>query len=392
MLIGAKMMVCEICRGSDFVKRDGEFVCVKCGTRYPLEEAQKLYVGTDTKYGSEVADRIKNYIELAIQARNAGANFEAEVYCNKALELDANNYQAWRIKAEVVCAQSSGDEDWLREAIAYYGKALEVAPEEFKENLRKESGKTVAIALRERASRYGLAYAKSASKADGDVLLLLPHYTSDATYRMSIATDVELLDDGLRVFVANTMNNSAIAAWNRVIAPRYANDQHRNKAAMDAFISGGDEVIAIILKAIGFCPGDKEGNKSRYKNLVSLQEQLIDAHSMREDGNRWVRAYSLSDENKARRRSDIAEWQAALREIDPDYRPVPVANMPAVSDQESGKKSVWNRIVNWKTLVSLLCITRGLTLMSSPSSGMQLETLAWLGMGIAFAVWWYQSD
>ena len=34
---------CELCNGNDFVKQDGFFVCQHCGTKYTLEEAQRLY-------------------------------------------------------------------------------------------------------------------------------------------------------------------------------------------------------------------------------------------------------------------------------------------------------------------------------------------------------------
>ena len=38
-----KKMVCELCGGTDFIKKDGLFECQTCGMKYSLEEAKKLF-------------------------------------------------------------------------------------------------------------------------------------------------------------------------------------------------------------------------------------------------------------------------------------------------------------------------------------------------------------
>lgn len=36
-----KQMVCEMCGGTDLIKKDGVFVCQTCGCKYSIEEAKK---------------------------------------------------------------------------------------------------------------------------------------------------------------------------------------------------------------------------------------------------------------------------------------------------------------------------------------------------------------
>lgn len=137
--------------------------------------------------------------------------------------------------------------------------------------------------------------------------------------------------------------------------------------------------------------------------MCQMQEHLVDAHSMRLDGDRWVRAYSLSEEDKARRRGDIAAWRAEAERIDPgvigrlEQRPTPqqpaphAEAVPAPDEGEGAKRGVLHRRFTWKMAVAFLCFARFLTLLSAPRPGGAFEVLVWLGLGIAFVVWWYQT-
>jgi len=39
-----KQLTCEMCGGTDMIKKDGVFVCQSCGTKYSVEEAKKLMI------------------------------------------------------------------------------------------------------------------------------------------------------------------------------------------------------------------------------------------------------------------------------------------------------------------------------------------------------------
>ena len=95
-----KQLVCEMCGGKDLIKQEGVFVCQSCGTKYSVEEAKKMMVeiaGTvevKGKVAIDQSDILNNYIIRGNQLFEKKEYAEAEVYYNKALDIDANNPDA----------------------------------------------------------------------------------------------------------------------------------------------------------------------------------------------------------------------------------------------------------------------------------------------------------
>lgn len=42
-----KRLTCEMCGGTDLVKKDGVYICQNCGCKYTPEEARKMMVEID---------------------------------------------------------------------------------------------------------------------------------------------------------------------------------------------------------------------------------------------------------------------------------------------------------------------------------------------------------
>lgn len=60
-----KKTTCEMCGGTDILKKDGVFVCQNCGCKYSLEEARKMIIeGNVDVSGSvvkvDITDELKN--------------------------------------------------------------------------------------------------------------------------------------------------------------------------------------------------------------------------------------------------------------------------------------------------------------------------------------------
>lgn len=136
-----KRIVCEMCGSTDIVKEDGVYVCQSCGTKYSVEEARKMLVeinGTVEVAGTVQTDSshlIKNYLEMAKNALDAGNNAEADSYCNKIIEVKPSDYEAWFIKGKAVGWQSTLGNLRISETINAFSNALDNCPEEEKENL-----------------------------------------------------------------------------------------------------------------------------------------------------------------------------------------------------------------------------------------------------------------
>ncbi len=106
-----KQLTCEMCGSTDLIKQDGVFVCQSCGTKYSIEEAKKMMIeGTVAVSGTVKIDdteRVKNFFKMASNAYDAGNKQEAENYCNKIIEIDPENADAWLLKGISAVWQST---------------------------------------------------------------------------------------------------------------------------------------------------------------------------------------------------------------------------------------------------------------------------------------------
>lgn len=106
-----KQLTCEMCGGTDLIKQDGVFVCQSCGTKYSIEEAKKMMIeGTVAVSGTVKVDdteKVKNFFKMASNAYDAGNKQEAESYCNKIIEIDPENSDAWLLKGISAAWQST---------------------------------------------------------------------------------------------------------------------------------------------------------------------------------------------------------------------------------------------------------------------------------------------
>lgn len=136
-----KQMVCEMCGGTDLVKENGVFVCQSCGTKYSVEEARKMLTDSDEVVKVKVDDteKIGNYISMAKSALDNANNTEAEQYCNKILETDPTNYEAWLLKGQAAGWQSTLARLRIDEAISCIEKAIKYVPFDKLEEVAEEA-------------------------------------------------------------------------------------------------------------------------------------------------------------------------------------------------------------------------------------------------------------
>lgn len=136
-----KQLTCEMCGGTDLIKQDGVFVCQNCGMKYSVEEAKKMMIeGTVEVQGTVKVDdssKIENYYTMAKNAYDAGNQKEAESYCNKIIEISPTNYKAWLLKGCAAGWQSTLANIRIEESVNCFTKAIENAPNEEIETVKK---------------------------------------------------------------------------------------------------------------------------------------------------------------------------------------------------------------------------------------------------------------
>jgi len=134
-----KQLTCEMCGSTDLIKQDGVFVCQSCGTKYSIEEAKKMMVeGTVEVSGIVKVDdteKIQNFFRMATNAYDAGNKQEAENYCNKIIEIDPENPDAWLLKGISAAWQSTLGNLRMDEFLSCTSNAFQYA--KTVENLKK---------------------------------------------------------------------------------------------------------------------------------------------------------------------------------------------------------------------------------------------------------------
>lgn len=103
-----KQLTCEMCGSTDLIKQDGVFVCQSCGCKYSLEEAKKMMIeGTVEVTGTVKVDntaekqaQISNLLDLAKSAFDGFDSNGVVNYCDRILEIDPDNYDAWVLRAK----------------------------------------------------------------------------------------------------------------------------------------------------------------------------------------------------------------------------------------------------------------------------------------------------
>ena len=123
-----KQLTCEMCGSTDMMKQDGVFVCQTCGTKYSVEEAKKMMVeGTVNVAGTVKVDnseQIGKYMAMAQSAYESNNLQEAEQYCNKIIEIDPDDPDAWLLKGKAAGWQTTKQNNRIAEAAKCFSNAV----------------------------------------------------------------------------------------------------------------------------------------------------------------------------------------------------------------------------------------------------------------------------
>lgn len=105
-----KQLTCEMCGSTDLIKQDGVFVCQSCGCKYSVEEAKKMMIEVKGTVKIDNSEQTGNYVSLALSTLDNDEYKECLKYCNKALEYNARNTEALKIKAECYARMNKNGE------------------------------------------------------------------------------------------------------------------------------------------------------------------------------------------------------------------------------------------------------------------------------------------
>lgn len=322
-----KKIVCELCDSTEFVKEGGMFICQGCGTKYTAEEAKSMMKEVEggpavvgVPVGNPNQQQLDNILLLASNAFSASNNEETENYCNRAIELDATCYKAWFLKAKAIGWSSKLDNNRMEEAAHSFCQAIDFAPEEEKEDLKKQATEELkklglaCISLR----KQNFGNSPSTSNYNGfknDRLVLLKSLTVLLQHGNIVGMPDGYLDE-----VATMMNDAAVAALNMVQAA-WRKADHPSEKDLLTYLEWNGNICALLRDAISASDDDEEADIQRYKNLNRALEDPIGKSSYTRQWvsyaseYRWFADKSLNAQAVSSRRGEVLRNNDAIEKI-----------------------------------------------------------------------------
>jgi len=298
----------------------GIAVCDSCGVEHTKERMQEKVQEIKGVVRVDNYHMIENYLSMAQNAYDSSNQAEAETYCNKVIEIDPNNYQAWMLKGKSAGWQSTLQSPRFAEAVSGFSKSITNAPEEERNAIIEESKveiKKLASAL---ISLRGDRFAKwpDEDEAAGffdDVAQILQAMTQFLLQSGNSIPLSEVMEP-----IAFQINQAVVAAWNGKIIPDYKSDEGRpNDYEWRIFIERVGYCTSLLEKAIDLCGKDDEADIQLYRNLIHLHSKAIDSCSWDYDitdwGKRWHKSYTLTANAIWVRRNLISQYNAKISEI-----------------------------------------------------------------------------
>ena len=132
-------LVCDLCGGKLIMGAGGVATCDSCGMEHSAGRMKEKVQEVKGVVQTDSSHLVTNYLDMAINAIDAGNNAEAESYCNKIIEVDPTNYRAWMLKGEAAAWQSTLANPRISEGVNAFAKGVKYAPEEEKESVEEKA-------------------------------------------------------------------------------------------------------------------------------------------------------------------------------------------------------------------------------------------------------------
>jgi len=328
-----KQLTCEMCGSTDLVKQDGMYVCQSCGTKYSVEAAKKMMIeGTVDVSGSTVrvdnSASISNYLKMAESAYDSSNQKEVESYCNKIIEIDPNNYQAWLLKGKAAGWQSTLANIRIEESVNCFTKAIENAPEDAVEEVKKNASDEISNLSTALVTLCCNNYAKSGSVNNAQSIIT--NTTKVRIYALMLLAKCGVTPKELKSTFALKINAAAVSAYGEIKKDYWGSTKHPSKVAWDYYTDKAWKAIDVIEYAIKLSDNDDKEDKVRYENIIFILKELEKSGSYTYSNGSWNIEYSYNTESKQKIIDKMMEYHKKIKEIDPNYEipdaPEPTSN------------------------------------------------------------------
>lgn len=259
-----KQLTCEMCGSTDLMKRDGVFVCQSCGMKYSVEDAKKMMIEGTVEVQGTV--QIKNTAQLENLWRLAQSSYDsknytqAEEFCNQIIAMDADNYEAWKLKGEAINYQITGTNDRIAEVFNCILTSYRVLDADGKEEHREEILASIRECL-EGEIDFALSLLKSNRPTDEMLKKVTSTFPKCASNVLTAYTELgyskEEAED-YKTYIKNyyikKVNKLCADSWDNQVWHNYYRGgfnkgYHPTREIMTTFIHEGKNLVALLENA-----------------------------------------------------------------------------------------------------------------------------------------------
>lgn len=332
-----KKIICEMCGSNDLLKKDNVFVCQSCGTKYSVEEAKKMMIeGKVDVSGSKVKvdenDKIKNYFMMANNAYDANNTKEAENYCNKIIEIDPENSEAWFLKGKSAGWQSSLTNIRFEETINAFQKAINYTDEKSKKTITKKAVDEISNLCKALVTLACDNYADSGTVGNAQTILSAVGTMLKTT--ISFFTKCKVKTNDINAEIADKINCACVAAYKEIYKDYIGDEGHPSNYDFDRYASRLKSLIALEEFAISLSDNDDENDIIIYENLIIYTTALEKACSYKYEVNNGYGGYVVDQTWKIEYKNSlidkIMEYHEKIHELNPNYE---IPSRPKASNQ-----------------------------------------------------------
>ncbi len=304
-----KQLTCEMCGSTDLLKQDGVFVCQTCGTKYSVEEAKKMMIDGVVEVSGTVkvddSEKITTYMSMAENAYSASNTAEAEAYCNRVIEIDPSNADAWLLKGKAAGWQSSLANSRIDEAIVCFKKAISFSSEEAVDQTMELLGEELEVSATPKKFVTHAAFEElqkistALVKLSGDNFIKWPDkdeqiqtnniFVDCVTKLQKFSLDVEYdttLGEILKPLV-ELVNTISVTAYISTTLKDYNDEQFPNRYEWERYYTRADNSISLLdqaQKAVGLAPVGLENTAIQIlDNMITIHKKVIDSCPWKSD-------------------------------------------------------------------------------------------------------------
>lgn len=334
-----KKLQCELCGSIDLVKNGDYFVCQSCGAKYTPEEARnKININVNVSdNGITPEQQIDNYKDLAANAYKAGNNNEAYSYCQRILELDTKDRDAWYLKGLTSALMNFAAANFnLDECIHCFNQTLKYVDSEesriWEKKIPDELEKLVGIVFSIIYGKYGIYDLEFLAKLINDFV----NQVNKHCFPVFIRYAPEKIEPVKKV-IANTINNIVCKIVDGEFFPQLPQNKPSMVLATDTALDCGRLLTGILKIAAAVQEELPEKQTAVYDNIIKINESLIVSLKYGFNPNNGKYESILKPDNAVvNHLTDIImEAHAEIKKINPKHR------IPSRSRYTGSKVRIW---------------------------------------------------